>query len=65
MCIVLNVSKIKKELTRQGLTQMWLAEKLGCTRQNVGYIMQKKPVKMAGKIGRILGFAAKDLICEE
>ena len=58
----LNTDKIKKELTRLGKTQTWLADQADMSRQLLSYVLINKALSGAEKIGRALDIEPRDLI---
>jgi hypothetical protein len=58
----LNISKIEKELNRQGITKTAFAGTLNISRQRL-YIMLKTPtLKTAERLGKALDIYWKDLL---
>ena len=58
----LNTKKIDRELKRLGKNRSWLAKEFKVTRANISYIMNKKPITQAERIGKLLGIDPRDLI---
>lgn len=58
----LNTEKILSELKRLGKTKGWLADQMGVFPSWITYILEKKPITQADRIGRALGIEGKDLI---
>jgi len=58
----LNTEKIKNELERIGETQVWLAGKLGVTRQRVNQILVAASLRNAERIAKVFDLDPKDLI---
>ena len=58
----LNTEKILAEMKRLGHRKGWLATKLNVRPAMVSYILKKKPVSFAVRLGKIFGIDAKDLI---
>ena len=58
----LNIDKITKELKRLDKTPYWLANKIGTSKQLVGYWMRTKSLSGAEKIAKALGLDPRDLI---
>ena len=58
----LNSKKVRDELIRLGKTQVWLADRMGTTRQVVSEQLVNGSVRAAERMGHALGFDPKDLI---
>ena len=58
----LNTEKILTELKRLGKTKMWLANKMGVYPSMITYILERKPITQAERIGKALGIEPRDLI---
>ncbi len=58
----LNTDKILAEMKRLGYRKGWLAARLNIRPAMVSYILKKKPVSYAVRLGKIFGIDAKDLI---
>ena len=58
----LNINKIHRELKRLGKNQSWLANEAKMSRQLLSYLLKKKSVGGAEKIGKALDIDPRDLI---
>jgi len=65
MKLILNTKKIKNELKRQKKSQVWLAQQLGTSRQNLHHALKTKSITQASKIAKVLDFEPKDLLTYE
>ena len=62
MQLQLNVKKIHRERKRLGLNITQLAEKMGYSKQRLGYILKKKLIIHASAFGKVFDLNGKDLI---
>jgi len=58
----LNTDKIKIEMKRLGVKNVWLAKKMDATPAMVTYIFKRKPITFASRLAEIFNLDAKDLI---
>lgn len=65
LMLKLNSEKIKRALKRKGIPVTAIADRWGCSVQNVYEILDRRPVQQADRFAEILNIRAERLIVNE